>query len=139
MRDSKIKSYREGTHQFLGPNGKGLDLIGSGESRLLAPPENKRSFWDKLFGKKILDPAGQRAVNATASDSRILPANRSSAKKDSVMRRLIAEMATRRLEQEQAHQIKTSDPKDLPKAAVINPDAVKQTPPSKSAVETSPG
>ena len=51
------------------------------------------------------------------------------------MSRLAAEMAARSLEEEQAQQIKTADPKDLPKAAVVDPEAVQTKGPLKPAVE----
>ncbi len=137
-RDSSIKSYREGTHQFLRPDGSGLDLLKGDDTRLINPPERERSFFDKLFGrKKDLVPQGRSVADANTVD---LPKSFSKSKaepgkKDSVMRRLAAEMAARRLEQEQAQQIKTADPKDLPKAAVVDPEAIQPKGPLKPAVE----
>lgn len=143
----KLNAVTEGSQQLVGPDGRKIEMLDPEKPfHKIERPEQDRSLWDKLFGKE--DEAS--GAPKTISQPRRAPVEPTQkpyvSEKDSVLRRLVAEMAVRRLEQEEAARLKSADPKELPKAAVIDPDAAKPSKPEQptqakaAAIETaSPG
>ncbi|MBI3831388.1 MAG: HEAT repeat domain-containing protein [Planctomycetes bacterium] len=94
----------------------------------------KRGFWDKLFGKKddsvaagMLPPTALKAGQVgTANANPTAEANPDPSANTSLVRRLQAELAAKRLDQESAAQ-NQADPKgkDLPPATVVDLDKEK--------------
>ncbi|MCW8131042.1 MAG: HEAT repeat domain-containing protein [Planctomycetota bacterium] len=96
----------------------------------LADPNKKRSFWDKLWGKKeeppsLLAPTALKSGEMNNLDVNTSPANVVDATpQTSLMRRLQAEMAAKRLAQETALREEQAGKEggDLPPATVVDLD-----------------
>lgn len=92
----------------------------------------KRGFWDRLFGKdepppNMLPPSALKSGNSAAMVSN--PAeehNPDPSNGQSLLKRLEAEMAAKRLKQEAALRAQQEDGKELPPAAVVDLDQEKQ-------------
>lgn len=110
-----------------GPTAVSNDASDSEKRVNLADSARKRSFWDKLFGRKedpasMLPPSALKAGQvASANANPTAEANPDPSANTSLVRRLQAELAAKRLDQEMTAQ-NQADPKgkDLPPATVVD-------------------
>jgi len=99
----------------------------------------KRGFWDRLFGKdepppNMLPPSALKSGNSAAMiENPAEEHNPDPSNGQSLLKRLEAEMAAKRLKQEAALRAQQEDSKNLPPAAVVDLDQEKQDASRKAA------